>query len=48
MYLARGRRFESRQKHNRAPQYLAKFTPEILEYLLSKEILQKWSGYTLR
>jgi len=48
LYRARGRRFESGRKNNRAPSYLAKFTPEITEYLLSKEVLQKWSGYTLR
>jgi len=47
LYRMRGRRFESGRKLNRAPPHLAKFTPEIREYVMSKETLQKWSGLTL-
>ena len=46
-YRARGLRFCSGRKNNRAPEYLAKITPEIKEYLLKKETLQRWSGFSL-
>jgi hypothetical protein len=45
-YVEKGQRFESGRAFNSCPDSRKKLAP-IKEYLLSRETLQRWSGFTL-